>query len=365
MDTLWVLGLAAAIVAVTVLASWLSVRHIPRPRPEQVRPAPLPPPHSAAAQRVALVLNPIKNDAETARRKIASACAEAGWDAPLVLETTVADPGHSQTRRALAAGADVVLAGGGDGTLRVVASELAGGDVPVGLVPLGTGNLLARNLGMDPNDLDASIRTALHGDSRRIDTATITLENKHTRTASRNTFLVMAGIGLDAEVLAATRDVLKKRIGWMAYSEAGVRQLPGKRQRVSISLDNGPAEHRRIRSVLFANCGRMPAGIHFVPDALVDDGELDIVVLSPRSVLGWLWIGAKTVLKHPAPIPVIEYIRAKKIRITAPEPLNTQLDGDPSGFVTSLTVQVQPASLSIRVDPLALRDNPGANSFSD
>jgi diacylglycerol kinase (ATP) len=132
-----------------------------------------------------------------------------------------------------------------------------------------------------------------------------------------------------------------------------------------ISLDNGPAEHRRIRSVLFANCGRMPAGIHFVPDALVDDGELDIVVLSPRSVLGWLWIGAKTVLKHPAPIPVIEYIRAKKIRITASEPMHTQLDGDLSGLATSLTVQVQPASLSIRVDPVALRDNPRANSFSD
>ncbi|MCG2624224.1 diacylglycerol kinase family lipid kinase [Arthrobacter sp. I2-34] len=363
MDTQWVVGLAVAIVAAAVLLSWLSVRRIPRPRPEQT--GTLPPPRSAGIQRVALVLNPIKNDAETARRKIAAACAEAGWDDLLVLETTLEDPGHSQTRRALAAGADVVLAGGGDGTLRVVASELAGGEVPVGLVPLGTGNLLARNLGMDPNDLDTSIHTALHGEARRIDTATITLENRHTGTVTHDTFLVMAGIGLDAEVLAATRDELKKRIGWMAYSEAGVRHLPGKRQRVVISLDDGPAEHRRIRSVLFANCGRMPAGIHFVPDALVDDGELDIVVLSPRSVFGWLWIGAKTVLKHRAPIPVIDYIRARKIRITAPEPMNTQLDGDLSGLVTALTVQVQPASLSVRVDPLALRDNPGANSFSD
>jgi diacylglycerol kinase family enzyme len=314
---------------------------------------------------VALVLNPVKNDAEAARHKIAAACAEAGWEEPLVLETTLEDPGHSQARRALEAGADVVLAGGGDGTLRVVASELAGGKVPVGLVPLGTGNLLARNLGMDPNDLDASIRTALHGTDRRIDTATILLENRDTKESASDTFLVMAGIGLDAEVLAATRDELKRRIGWMAYSEAGVRNLPGKRRRVAVSLDDGPAEHRRIRSVLFANCGRMPAGIHFVPDALLDDGELDIVVLSPRSVFGWLWIGAKTVLRHPAPIPVIEYIRAKKIRITTHEPMNTQLDGDLYGPVTSLTVQVRPASLSIRVDPVALRDNPGANSFSD
>ncbi|MFD1213931.1 diacylglycerol/lipid kinase family protein [Arthrobacter sp. GCM10027362] len=364
MDTQWVVGLAVAIAAVALVLSWLSARHLPRPRPEQVPPATTPA-RAAGLQRVALVLNPIKNDAEAARQKIVAACAEAGWDEPLVLETTVEDPGHSQTRRALAAGADVVLAGGGDGTLRVVASELAGGKVPVGLVPLGTGNLLARNLGMDPNDLDTNIRTALHGTSRRIDTATITLENRHTRKVARDTFLVMAGAGLDAEVLAATRDELKKRIGWMAYSEAGVRHLPGKSRRVTVSFDDGPAEHRRIRSILFANCGRMPAGIHFVPDALLDDGELDIVLLSPRSVVGWLWIGAKTVLKHPAPIPVIDYIRAKKIRITAHEPINTQLDGDLHGHVTSLTVQVRPASLAVRVDPVALRNNPGANSFSD
>ncbi|NKX52913.1 diacylglycerol kinase family lipid kinase, partial [Arthrobacter deserti] len=178
--------------------------------------------------------------------------------------------------------------------------------------------------------------------------------------------LVIAGIGLDAEVLADTKDELKRRWGWMAYSEAGMRHLPRrhKRKRVPVSMDGGPSNPRRVRSVLVANCGRMPAGINFVPDALLDDGELDIVVLSPRSVLGWAWIGAKTVLRHRASIPVIDYYRAKTVRITSHEPLNTQLDGDLYGKVTSLTVQVQPSSLAIRVDPQVVRDNPHAHSFS-
>ncbi|NKX55104.1 diacylglycerol/lipid kinase family protein [Arthrobacter mobilis] len=360
MDTQWLAVLAAAITAVVLAVSWLAARHLPRIRPEAS--PPLPP---AGSQRVALILHPLKNAAAAAQEKVAAACAEAGWQEPLVLETTLEDPGHAQTRQALRAGADVVLAAGGDGTLRVVAAELAGGTVPVGLVPLGTGNLLARNLGMDPNNLEANIRTALFGHNRRIDTATITLENRHTRETSTDTFLVIAGIGTDAEVLADTKEELKRRFGWMAYSEAGVRHLPGRRQRVTIRVDDGPAEHRRIRSILFANCGRMPAGVHFVPDALLDDGELDVVVLSPRSVLGWVWIGAKTVLKHRAEIPVIDYIRAKKVHITAHEPMNTQLDGDPYGHVTSLTVQVRPASLSIRVDPVVLRNNPDAHSFSE
>jgi diacylglycerol kinase family enzyme len=247
-----------------------------------------------------------------------------------------------------------VLAGGGDGTIRVVTGELAGTDVPFGLVPLGTGNLLARNLGINPGQLDANILTALHGADRRIDTATITLRNSVTGTSTTESFLVIAGIGLDAQVLADTKDDLKRKYGWLAYSEAGVRNLPGKRKKVTISIDDGPAQTRSIRSILFANCGKLPAGIDFIPSATVDDGELDIVVMSPRNALGWIRIAAKTLLRHNARIPVIDYYRGRKVTVTAHEPMGTQLDGDLSGDVTSLTVQVRPSALSVRVDPQTL-----------
>lgn len=349
MDTQWMIGLIVVIAVVVILASWLGARRL-APRSSKVLPAPAEDGRSAP-QKVAFILNPIKNSADEARARLGEACLAAGWPEPLILETTIEDPGHSQTRRALDAGADVVLAGGGDGTVRVVTSELAGTDVPFGLVPLGTGNLLARNLGMDPGNLEANIATALHGQVRRIDMATIALENTRTGTSTRDTFLVIAGIGLDAQVLADTKDDLKRKFGWLAYSEAGVRNLPGKRKKVRISIDDGPTHTVSIRSILFANCGKLPAGIDFIPEANIDDGELDIVVMSPRNTFGWVRIAAKTLLRHSVPIPVLEFHRGRKVRVVAHEPMGTQLDGDLSGDVTSLTVEVQPGALAVRVHP--------------
>ena len=151
---------------------------------------------------------------------------------------------------------------------------------------------------------------ALHGVIRKIDTADITLENEATGMRVEDSFLVIAGIGVDADVLADTRDDLKTpvRLDGLLGSRC---PPPGRqRKRVMVSIDGGPAQLRQVRSILLANCGRLPAGIDFIPTAEIDDGEIDIVVLSPRSVVGWLWIAAKTLVRHTAPIPVIEYHRA-------------------------------------------------------
>ena len=94
-------------------------------------------------------MNPIKARSAEARVLIESTCLAAGWEAPRFFETTAEDPGFSQARAAVEYGADVVLAGGGDGTVRVVAEVLAHTDIAMGLIPLGTGNLLARNVHLD------------------------------------------------------------------------------------------------------------------------------------------------------------------------------------------------------------------------
>ena len=186
-------------------------------------------------------------------------------------------------------GADVVLVGGGDGTVRVVAEVLAGTDIAMGLIPLGTGNLLARNVASGRERparqrADRPVRPpAVHRYG-----AACRLENSRTGESAEHTFLVIAGIGMDAEVVGDTNDGLKKAVGWLAYTEAGVRHLPGRRKKVSIALDDQPEQTRKIRSVLFANCGLIPGGIDFIPQAMIDDGMLDVVVMSPRSAIGWL-----------------------------------------------------------------------------
>lgn len=350
-DWIWWVILAGGVAF--AVSSWWGVRRL---KARHVRSAVAEDPHKPdpGHQRVAVVLNPVKNKSAETRQAIIDACELAGWDPPTFYETTPEDPGYGQTRQALESRADVVLACGGDGTVRVVAESLAHKGVAMGLIPLGTGNLLARNVELDVNDIADCIQVALFGHQRYIDTATMGIENSITGESSTHTFLVIAGMGLDAEVVGDTKEDLKKTVGWLAYTEAGVRHLPGRRKRVTIAMDDEAEQARKIRSVLFANCGLIPGGIDFIPQAMVDDGMLDIVVMSPRSAVGWIAMYAKVLFKHNLNLPVMNFYRSQKVTIRSQEPMATQLDGDPSGEATEVTVQVQPGSLLVRVPKAVL-----------
>ena len=344
----WILYLLTAVALAFAVSSWWGVRKL---KALHVRSAVGGDAHQPelGQQRVAVLLNPIKARADEAKATIQRACLTAGWEEPAFFETTAEDPGFSQMKAALADKPDVVLVGGGDGTVRVAAESLVHTGVAMGLIPLGTGNLLARNVDLDVYDLHGNVQTALFGNQRFIDTARMGIENSRTGHYSEHVFLVIAGLGMDAEVLADTNDGLKKAVGWLAYTEAGMRHLPGRRKKVSISLDGSPEQVRNIRSVLFANCGLVPGGIDFIPQAMIDDGMLDVVVMSPRSALGWLLMYMKVMFKHSGKLPVMTVYRSGRIVIKCPEPMPTQLDGDTSGEATRLTVQVDPRSLLVRV----------------
>src|SRR4051812_3339427 len=201
---------------------------------------------NAASKRAAVVINPAKSVGPALKGAIFRLCETQGWAEPLWFETTVEDPGAGQAREALEAGVDVVIAAGGDGTVRCVAEVLAGTGTPMGLVPLGTGNLLARNLGVDITDPVSACFDVLNGSDRSVDVVKATLD----RSDDEQVFLVMAGLGYDAAIMADTVDVLKDRMGWLAYVEAGIRKLPGKPVKATISVDGGHPVHRRVRSVM-------------------------------------------------------------------------------------------------------------------
>jgi diacylglycerol kinase (ATP) len=343
-----ILYVLIAVALAFAISSWWGVRRL---KALHVRSAVGGEAHEAglSRQRVAVILNPIKARADETKATIHRACLTAGWEEPVFFETTAEDPGFSQVQAALAHKPDVVLVGGGDGTVRVVAESLARTGVAMGLIPLGTGNLLARNVDLDVNDLHGNVQTALFGHQRHIDTARMGIENSRTGHSSEHVFLVIAGIGMDAEVLADTNAGLKRTFGWLAYTEAGMRHLPGRRKKISISFDGSPDQVRNIRSVLFANCGLVPGGIDFIPQAMIDDGMLDVVVMSPRSAIGWLLMYVKIMFKHSGKLPIMTIYRSGRIIIKCPEPMPTQLDGDTAGEATKVTVQVEPRSLLIRV----------------
>ena len=94
-------------------------------------------------------------------------------------------------------------------------------------------------------------------------------------------FLVMAGVGYDATIMANTNEDLKDKVGWLAYVEAGIRNLPGKPLKATISIDGQYPVRRRLRSVMVGNCGKVKGGLEIFPDAKVDDGLLDVVILAP------------------------------------------------------------------------------------
>ena len=294
-------------------------------------------------RRAAVVVNPAKSGGPELKGAIYRLCETQGWAEPLWLETTVEDPGTGQARQALEAGVDVVIAAGGDGTVRCVAEVVAGTGTALGLVPLGTGNLLARNLGVNITDPVAACYDVLNGSEKAIDVVKARLNHA----GEEQVFLVMAGLGYDAAIMADTVDVLKDRMGWLAYVEAGIRKLPGKPVRARISVDGGEPVRRRIRSVMIGNCGRIMGGVEIFPDAKLNDGLLDLLVLAPRGRLGWLGVVAGIFGRNKRETESVEYFQGKSAEITLEHEQEFQLDGDHLGTGTHLAVAVERDALKI------------------
>jgi diacylglycerol kinase family enzyme len=323
-------------------------------------------PPGSPRERPAVVYNPIKGNVPALKRVVRAAAKAAGTAEPLWFETTVDEAGQGLALDAIEQGATVVIAAGGDGTVRSVAEGLRGSGVALGIVPVGTGNLLARNLSLPLFNLEQAVAIALTGNERTIDVGMARLERTDGAT-EEHSFLVMAGLGLDAMIVANTSSVLKKRLGWLAYVESGLRTV---RTTKPLKIRYRLAGHRehtaRVSTILAGNCGVMPGGVELMPDARLDDGELDIAVLQPRTVFGWLAIWRKVtwenrVLRRTAfgrriirftgqdKSTMLSYLRGPGIDLGVDEEEPVQLDGDELGTVTSVSFWADPSSLVVRV----------------
>lgn len=306
--------------------------------------------------QVIAVLNPIKPHAREARQELLSACTEENWPEPVILETTIDRPGAPQAREAVAAGADLVIAMGGDGTVREVAHGLASRGIPghgiqFGVVPLGTANLFARNLHLLPARLSATVRTALHGMLAPIDLGLASFR-EHSGEGPWSgdlPFLVMAGIGEDARTVVETRDGLKDHVGWLAYLESGARHMLHRSIRMRVTIDDDPPEEITAWTVLAGNCGRIPSGIEVFPDALIDDGRLQILQARIDTPLRWIGVAAQGLLKVRTPASGLHYRPATQVTVAPESPLPIQLDGDAYLPVGEVRFRVSPRALLVRV----------------
>ncbi len=314
------------------------------------------------------------------------------------------------TRRAVAAGADLVVAAGGDGTVRACAEALAGTGIPLAIVPLGTANLVARALGV-PARGDRALEVAFGGRDQLIDLGRVTgvggpgvgaeggagleagagaeggaglgagagTEGREGLGAGAGAegeaawedgagivFTAMAGIGLDAAVVGAAWPWVKRRLGWVAYGMAAVPRLGGPASDFTIRLDGAAPLRRRARSVVVANAGLLPGGFTLLPAARLDDGLLDVGILAPTGGWDWLRLGGKVlggrVLRDWMPggrvlggwvlgaqAAGLEGGQGRQVEISADRVLPRQADGEILAPGRVLGASVAPAALVLRL----------------
>lgn len=314
-------------------------------------------------KRAALVYNPTKVDPEVLRPRVSELSAEAGWAEPLFYETTVDDLGDIATRAAIEEEVDAVLVAGGDGTVRAVAEALTSTGIPLTIVPSGTGNLLARNLNLPLDDADAMIRATFDGKVLATDTG-IARIRRADGTVEEHGFVVMAGMGLDAAMIQNTRPELKKSVGWVAYVDGAARSLVNAKPfRVMYQLDgHGHRLHSaKVQSVLFANCGALPGGVALIPGASIADGILDVAVIQPSGVFGWLgvwrkiWWDNSVLQRFRAGRRVLErrrdtsvrYLRGSGIELATAPAQPIELDGDEFGEATRIYTRIIEGGLTV------------------
>ncbi|NUR06959.1 MAG: phosphatase PAP2 family protein [Nocardioidaceae bacterium] len=314
----------------------------PAPRPRQLEAFATPVP---TTRQVALVLNPVKvEDPATFRTMVERAAQEAGWTFTGCYETTVEDPGRTMAEQAAISGAELVVVCGGDGTVRTVCAELAGTGVSVGVVPAGTGNLLARNLGV-PLYLQAAVDVALNGQDRAIDLVKVAGDGL----GDDEHFMVMAGMGFDAAIMEGANETIKAKVGWLAYVVSALRNLMFPPVRVEISVDGGDWSRHRVRTVVVGNVGYLQAGMPLLPDATLDDGVLDVVMLHPRRFLSWIPLVVRVLSRQKRVDDTLNRMTGRTVSLRAASDTPRQLDGDSIGPGRELHCECIHGKLLVRV----------------
>ncbi len=290
------------------------------------------------AERVAVVAHRKKTLRGGGLDALRAALAREGVQDPLWYEVGKSRKAPAKARRAVADGADLVLVWGGDGMVQRITGALAGSGTPVGLLPAGTANLLARNLGV-PVDLGPAVRTALHGADRRIDLGTF--DGEH--------FAVMAGVGFDAAIVGGADRRAKARLGRLAYFRAGLRGMRGPTVPARVTVDGEVWYHGPVSCVLLGNVGRITGGIPAFDDAEPDDGLLEVGVATAEGALQWARTLGRMALGRSERSPFVRITRGRTVDVRLDAPMPYELDGGARGTVRTFTASVEPGSLTVRV----------------
>jgi diacylglycerol kinase family enzyme len=243
-----------------------------------------------------------------------------------------------RARRARQEGADLVFIWGGDGTLQRCIDGLANTGATIAIMPAGTANLLAANLGI-PTDLRKAVKIGLYGARRPLDTGSVNGEH----------FAVMAGAGFDALTVRDADSGLKGSIGSAAYLWSGAFNLKAPTVGASIAVDGEPFFQGELSCVLTANVGKLLGGIEAFENAKPDDGMLELAVITAKNRIQWTRTLGRVALGVAEHSPFVEVTPGRRFEIRFARPFLYELDGDPRKAVRRLRVAVDPGSITICV----------------
>ena len=310
----------------------------------------------------AFIVNPSKPQAEARRLHIQRFCEAKGLNRIRFYDTQLDKDGRVCALEALEDGADVVIAVGGDGTVRTVASAGSGTGHALGIIPIGTGNLFARNMGVPVDDIDAALTVATSHGSRLVDMGRLTLLD-HPEDDHGHAFLIIAGIGFDAAMIDDTNPELKANISWLAYFVGGVKNLFAPKFRGTLTVTSADGSTHTIknldfRTVMAGNCGQIPM-FSLMPAASYDDGLLDFEIIDTTGgILGWANLFGdvvhQTIIGKPEQNPLstnstIEQVQGVSAEITLEKPAKAQVDGDMLPETRHIRFSVDHRALIVRV----------------
>ena len=311
------------------------------------------------SQRVGVVYNPSKPGVAAAIDILERTLVARKYPPALIRTTRVDEPGSQAARELMAEGVDLIIAAGGDGTVRAVAAALAhyeGQKPRLGILPMGTGNLLARNLYLPVSDIAGCLDIALDGAGQGVDAIEMKTESLPGEETT-HTFFVMSGAGFDALVMNDTNEEIKAKFGWVAYVQSGMKHMLGRSHPVRVSMDGAPFRTLPMRSVLIANCGRLQGGIRLADMTDVNDGNLELIVASPRGLVEWGLLLAKvtrrTILGSPRiELPVIRHLVGREVVLEFPDGAQpVEVDGDPAPSARRISAHVLPSAVEVAVHP--------------
>ena len=262
----------------------------------------------------------------------------AGIADPLWHEVPKSKKAPAALKRLLADGAELVFAWGGDGLVQRCIDVLAGSDVPLAVLPAGTSNLLATNLGL-PLDIEDAVAVGLHGERRKIDVGRLNGER----------FAVMAGSGIDAAMIRDADGGLKDRLGRVAYVWTGLKNLRSEPFGAEIKVDGVGWFKGDATCVLIGNLGQLFGGIEVFADARPDDGKLEVGVITADGFAQWARTAARTVVANAEASPFVQATRAESVKVKLNRKVVYELDGGDRTKAKSLKVKVEPAAVTLCV----------------